>query len=127
MTADRMIMLAGGLAGLSGVILAAAGSHIIPGLDNAESFRSWQSANGMHLLHSVLLIALASAYRQSGTRMLLLTSVVITAGIIIFCGSIYLSLLASMAGATRVAPLGGSLLILGWLLIAVHALKPETK
>ena len=127
MTVDRMIMLAGAIAGFSGVILAAAGSHMLPGLDNTESFRSWQSANDMHLLHSVLLIALASVYRQSGTRMLLLASVVITAGIIVFSGSIYLSLAASMAGATRFAPLGGSLLILGWLLIAVHAMRPVRK
>jgi len=39
----------------------------------------------------------------------------------LFCGSVYLKHLAGMAGATAVAPTGGVLHILAWLLLAALA------
>lgn len=121
MTVRRLMILVGGLLGFSGVILAAAGSHMIPGLDDAVAFKSWQSANSMHLLHAISLIALAALYRQQGGQLILLAAVLITAGVTLFSGSIYLSLMTDLEGATRFAPVGGTLLILGWLMIAVSA------
>ena len=123
MTKSRLILLVGALAGLLGVILAALGSHMVPGLDELAKYKSWQAANSMHLLHSVALLFLALLHRNSGDRMIFVASLVILLGVVLFSGSIYLSLMASMAGATRVAPAGGLLLMLGWLLIAVHAFR----
>ena len=123
MTKSGLILLAGALAGLSGVILAALGSHMVPGLDELAKYKSWQAANNMHLLHAVVLLFLALLHRGSGDRMIFVSSLVILLGVVLFSGSIYLSLMASMAGATRVAPVGGLLLMLGWLLLAVHALR----
>ena len=42
---------------------------------------------------------------------------------LLFCGSVYLKHLAGLEGATAVAPMGGVLHILAWLLLAALAWK----
>jgi uncharacterized membrane protein YgdD (TMEM256/DUF423 family) len=46
----------------------------------------------------------------------------VTAGIILFCGSLYL-LAAGVHGIGLATPLGGLLLILGWLVLAASLLR----
>ncbi len=123
----RLILLMAGLAGLSGVILAAAGTHMIPGLDGSENFRIWQTANFFHLLHSVALLALSLIHQRSGSRATLFAALAFCAGIALFSGSIYLSLITSMSGVRQLAPAGGMLLMLGWLLIIVHSLRANPR
>ena len=123
MTTDRRIFLAAALTGLSGVILAAVGSHLVPGIDEFGKYKSWQVANSMHLLHALVLLVLASRYQRTGDKVIFAAAVAILLGVVLFSGSIYLSLMASLTGATIVAPPGGLLLMLGWLLIAAHAFR----
>jgi uncharacterized membrane protein YgdD (TMEM256/DUF423 family) len=62
----RLIALAGAIAALSGVVVAAAGSHAVAGMDDLVRYRAWQSALSMHLFHAVALLALAGvAQRRS--------------------------------------------------------------
>jgi uncharacterized membrane protein YgdD (TMEM256/DUF423 family) len=121
MTVARCILLLAALAGLSGVVLAAVGSHLVPALSGFDHYKSWQSATNMHLLHSVVLLFLASLYDRSGDGLIVYAAIAIVLGIILFSGSIYLSLI--LAASTRLAPVGGLLLMLGWLLIGVYAIR----
>jgi len=122
MTLARRILVVAGLLGLSGVVLAAMGSHVVAGMDEPANYRSWQSANGMHLLHALVLLFIVNRYPPGGDRLLLAAVASFVAGIVLFSGSIYLSLLVPVAGVTSVAPAGGLLLMLGWLLIVANAL-----
>lgn len=112
---------------MSAVILAALGSHAVPGLDNPEHYKSWQTASNFHLLHAVALLGLAAVYKNSGSRLLLLAALAFVSGIVFFSGSIYLSLMLSIEGASQFAPVGGLLLMVDWLMIIVHSLLPGSR
>jgi uncharacterized membrane protein YgdD (TMEM256/DUF423 family) len=47
----------------------------------------------------------------------------LSAGVLIFSGSIYLKYLGGVERATMIAPAGGTLLILGWAGLLVRAVK----
>ena len=119
----RGTALLGGLAGLSGVILAAIGSHAVPGMDNPAIWRSWQSANLIHLVHAAVLLALAARCRVSDSTLLGVSVISIAVGTAIFSGSIYFSLMTGGSTTGGWAPVGGAILMLGWLLIIVDAAR----
>ncbi len=119
----RGTALLGGLAGLSGVILAAIGSHAVPGMDDPLIWQSWQSANLIQLVHAAVLLALAAHLKHSSSTILGISVISIAVGTAIFSGSIYISLMTGMNGTGGWAPVGGVLLMLGWLLIIVDAAR----
>ncbi len=119
----RTSALLGGLAGLSGVILAAIGSHAVPGMNDPATWRSWQAASLIHLVHAAVLLALAAHLKHSNSAILGISVIFCAVGTAIFSGSIYLSLMAGMNETGGWAPVGGGLLILGWLLIIVEAVR----
>jgi len=122
-TVARWIGLAGGLLGLAGVALAAIGAHAVPGLDDAATLRSWQSASVMHLVHACLLLILAGKASRNPSRWIVAAAALTVAGIILFSGSIYLRLIFGLSGTAGLAPVGGVCLVLAWLCCAIGVFR----
>jgi uncharacterized membrane protein YgdD (TMEM256/DUF423 family) len=93
-----------GLTGAGGLILAAADAHLVPDT-------RLHTAASLMLLHSVAAIALTSLALAVPQRGIWFVS---AAGMLLSGSVIFGSRLFPMA-----APLGGSLLILGWIIIAL--------
>lgn len=117
-----MIQRAGGLLGAIAIAAAAYGSHGLPSRlgkmsdDPAEIQRYkdiWTSASRMHLAHSIVLLAAPLLRRP------LLVGGLLLAGTLVFSGSCYLAAFAADRSLSRPAPLGGFMLIAGWLCIAL--------
>lgn len=104
-------------------MLAAAGSHLVDALDDPAGYRSWQSALLIHVFHAVVLLVLSALNRILVSKWLWWAVIVIALGLVFFSGSVYVSHLFGIAEATKLAPAGGLLLMLGWLLIIWQALK----
>lgn len=118
-----VLMLLAGLLGLSGVTLAAVGSHLAAGavVDDPAAFRAWQAASLLHLVHAPAVLAIglaADRFPAAGWRW---SAYLMFLGVLLFCGSIYYAGLQSPRGAATLAPIGGSMLILSWGLVAVSA------
>lgn len=113
-----------------GFLCVAFGAYAEHGLKPALSPESWNTlmiAMRYHQLHALLLTMLG-LIRLSGGRLaympaLCWSTACLTAGVAIFCGSLYLAILLPMPGLTHAAPLGGTLLMLGWLLLAYTGLR----
>jgi len=104
-------------AALSGALAVAAGAFGAHGLKErvaAEQVAAWATASQYHLLHSVVLLALALYAAQSG-RSAQWPALLFGAGIVLFSGSIYGLVLTSAKWLGPVTPLGGLCLIAGWL------------
>ncbi|XP_056673605.1 transmembrane protein 256 isoform X1 [Monodelphis domestica] len=73
----------------------------------------FEKTNKHHFIHSLALLCvpLCSKPVWAGT--------LLTSGISLFCGSFYYHALTEDTSAIPVAPVGGSLLILGWLTLAL--------
>ncbi len=118
--------LGAGLAGLA-VGLGAFGAHGLEGAlegaaDAADRLGWWQTAAHYHLVHAVALVALGAASAVAGLRLRLPVRC-LTAGILVFAGSLYAMALGAPRWFGAITPIGGALFIVGWTLVAVQALR----
>lgn len=100
--------------GALAVLAGAFGAHGLQGRLTAEQLASWSTASQYHLVHSIVLLALALFSLQSG-REIRIPGSLFAAGTALFSGSIYLLLLTDQKWLGPITPLGGLLLIAGWL------------
>lgn len=102
---------ASGFIGALAVGLGAFGAHgLEEHLIETGHLATWQTAAHYHLLHAAVLLLLAfqgAAFRLAWKLM--------AAGVVIFSGSLYLLCLSGMGWLGAVTPIGGGLLIGGWL------------
>jgi uncharacterized membrane protein YgdD (TMEM256/DUF423 family) len=115
MSAPRKIAA---LLGALGVGLGAFGAHGLRAILEAnQTFPIWQTASQYHLLHAVVLLYL------SGRKSVPVAAFwSFTGGILIFSGTLYILAYSGFRKLGAITPVGGALLILGWLLL----LKPES-
>ncbi len=109
------------LLGAVGVILGALGSHLFEVLRPDQ----YDLANRYHLVHAVLLAALSLTLKPEDGMLRRGVMAGFAVGLVLFCGALYLSSLG-LAGS-RLAPTGGSILILSWIGLAVSALLPPSR
>ncbi len=113
-------------AGFTAVAAGAFGAHKLrPLLEAGGRYEVWQTAAHYHLLHSVVLLALALyLHRETPpalARRLNRSAALFAAGIALFSGSLYLLALGGPRWLGPVTPLGGLCLLAGWLAVG-HAL-----
>lgn len=121
----RVWIILGGLAGLAAVAMEAAAAHALAPRIGSVSLGLVRSANqmlGWHALALVLCGIWAERVGGHGAgRLAHLAGMAFTLGVLGFCGSLYLVALAGLR-LPGVAPAGGVLLMLGWLLLGLSAL-----
>jgi len=115
---SRTLAAGAALAGL-GVALGAFGAHALRMQLSAEALGWWQTGVQYQMWHALALFALGLAGR-AGTR---LPAWLLGAGAAIFSGSLYLMALTGARWLGAVTPVGGLLMIAGWLLLAWRALR----
>lgn len=118
---DRFLVAVGALAGAGAVALAALRAHVLaPRLDPA-SLAMLDSALAIQAWHAPALLAVAALAGRWGGAALRLAGVGLAAGLVLFCGAVLLRALTGVS-LGPVAPVGGALLILGWLSLLAAAL-----
>ncbi|WP_217570272.1 DUF423 domain-containing protein [Mesorhizobium sp. GbtcB19] len=108
---SRLLVLAGGLVGAAGVALSAAAAH------RGGAFTG--TAANFLLMHAPAFLAIGLA---GGNRCLRIASFVLLAGLLLFCGDLLARDFLGSRLFPMSAPIGGTLLIAGWVAIAVSAL-----
>ena len=99
------------LAALSGalaVAFGAFGAHALKARCTPDQMAVWTMATQYHLAHSVALLFLARPARATLSFKLMST------GILLFSGSLYLLVLSEVKRLGALTPVGGVLLIAGW-------------
>jgi len=118
----RLIVLAAGLLGFTGVALGAFGAHALKETLTARGrVSTWQTAVLYHLIHAVALLALAGwAGNWTNARWI---GVCWMLGVVFFSGSLYWLSLGGPKFLGPITPLGGLAFLTGWLLVAWNALS----
>ena len=118
----RLIVLAAGLLGFTGVALGAFGAHALKETLVAKgTTATWQTAVLYHLLHALALLALAGwAGSWPNARWIGLCW---SLGVVLFSGSLYWLALGGPKLLGPVTPLGGLALLAGWFLVVWQALQ----
>ena len=112
-----------GLCGFVAVALGAFGAHAwrskLLALSTAEI---WTTASLYHLMHSAVLLCIALAWPQARWSFGL-----ILAGIALFSGSLYIYALTGLKPLAMAAPVGGTCLMAGWLVLAFATCRGSVK
>lgn len=111
----RWIMLWSSALGGSGVAAGAFGAHGLKNSLSASRLEVWEIAVRYQLLHAVVLLTLFVLLQQWSHRLICRSALLLVAGSVCFSGSLYLLALTGMQIFGPVTPLGGLLLIAGWL------------
>jgi len=105
--------------GLLAIALGAFGAHALKGVLEAHQTREiWNTAVLYHLVH-------APALLWAATSEPFLQGVILcwTAGIILFSGSLYALALTKISVLGAITPIGGLLLLAGWAIVGIRALR----
>ena len=121
--ASRVILATGGLVMALATIFGALGAHALPGRLAPREMEIYDTAVRFQFFQALGLLVLGAVARGGYSDGLQAAAVLLTAGIIAFCGSLYLLAFQVTLGAHLVValatPLGGILLIGGWVMFAV--------
>ena len=117
----RVFITIAALYGALAVALAAAGAHAFADLLVGKAALRFDTALKLHLVHAPALLALASAHALLRPRWWLAAATLMAAGTLVFCGGLYLAALGVSEALIPIVPMGGSALILAWLVLAVAA------
>ena len=128
MSARLPWLRAAALFGLLAVALGAMGAHglkahwegTLTAVEAAKRVDVWKTASLYHLTHAIVLLLLAHA---APLRARACWSFAI--GIVVFSGSLYTLCLTGIKWLGAITPLGGVMLMLGWLLLACSRSEPK--
>jgi len=119
----------GAFFGVTGVILGALGAHALESVLSPDHLDSFHTAVRYQMYHAILLVLLFVLQLHKPTRWLSLSGWFVFCGILLFSGSIYLLSTRELTGLTQIGflgpitPIGGMLLITGWVFLLIHSLS----
>jgi uncharacterized membrane protein YgdD (TMEM256/DUF423 family) len=120
--ADRPLVVAGALLGLSAVGLGAFGAHALEPRLTPEALGWWKTAVSYHLPHSAATVTMGALAARGfpGARP---AGWLFAAGVTVFAGTLYLMAVTGIRVLGAVTPVGGLLMLAGWAALALGALK----
>ena len=111
----------GALFAFVGVALGAFGTHALQGKVQPEDWPIWETAVRYQLVHALALIAAGIIQQLPQTLqpdVVAKSGWLFAAGIFVFSGSLYLLVLTGRRWLGAVTPLGGLLMLAGWIALA---------
>lgn len=124
---NRKLLITGAIFGLLAVILGAFATHGLKDQISSDAMRSFETGVRYQMYHALLLLIVANipSMRAKTKRLCL---VLVICGVILFSGSIY-GLATNELSAfdfkriALITPIGGTLLIISWLLLLIDFLR----
>ena len=113
----RLTAVAGALLMATGVVIGAFGAHWLANLLTPERLSTLRTAVDYQFLNGLGLLLVAALDRDQ--RPLSLPAALLLAGALLFCGALYALVATDVGLFGAVAPVGGALMIAGWLTLAL--------
>src|SRR5690348_5632755 len=105
--------------GLLVVLLGAFGAHALETRIHADLLHTWNTSVQYHMFHTLALFGVGLLQRDGAFPNLKLTAILFLAGLILFCGSLYVLALTSHRVLGMITPIGGVLFLAGWAHLAL--------
>ena len=113
-------LLAGAILGGLGVALGAFGAHALKAmLTNAGRLETFELGVRYEFYHAFALLATGVLQQFMDSKFIRTAAIFFLAGTVLFSGSLYLLCFTNNTLFAMATPLGGVLLILGWLFLAL--------
>lgn len=125
----RYTVLAAAVCGALGVALGAFGAHWLSGAvqrwdlpldEQTRRLEVWETAVRYQMYHALALLAVGLiASQRPDTPGLAAAALLFVVGVLIFSGCLYALVLTGVKILGAIVPIGGTCLILGWIVLAV--------
>ena len=117
---NRTFLWLGAAGGFTAVALGAFGAHGLKGRLSPDMLAVFETGVRYHMYHALALVAVALVAGQMGvaTKWTSVAGWCFAAGVVFFSGSLYVLALSGMTILGAVAPIGGTAMILGWMMLA---------
>lgn len=120
----KIYLLIAAFYGASGVMLGAFGAHGLRGKVTENLLEAYKTGVHYQMLHTLALLGVVLLMQHWGEKTALLTCAALFAlGVLLFSGSLYGLTFGGPRWLGPVTPLGGLLLIGGWVALFVAALN----
>ena len=125
----KNVVVKAGILGGVAVLGGAFGAHALKEILSAEHLVSFQTGVRYQMIHAVVLLFLGILMDKYPFKQFKIAEKLIFWGVILFSGSIYLLTLKNIIEldvlkfAGPITPIGGTLIILGWVFIVMGGMK----
>ena len=122
----RSILLIAFVGGALSVALGAFGAHALKASLDAKQTAWYELAVRYQMWHSLALLGLGclqALFASAGRKLLWWAAILMVAGVLLFSGSLYTLALQGPRWVVFLTPLGGSSLLLGWVLAIVAVVR----
>ena len=124
---NRKSIVIGAVLGMTGVLLGAFAAHGLNGKIDAASLASFQTGVRYQMYHAIVLLVLGFNVRFFKSNFKWMINLMVV-GVVLFSGSIFLLSTQTLTGIPMnglgwITPVGGSLLIMSWVLLLITILK----
>lgn len=127
---NKWILVIAALLGATAVMSGAFGAHALQSILSDKATGWYDTAVTYHSTHALALLATGllnlHADNGSGNRWLRFSAWCFCGGVVIFSGSLYIMAFTGITKLGMITPIGGALLILGWLCLAWGASRLST-
>ena len=118
---ERLFFRLGAVFALVAVAAGAFGAHALRVRLTPERLAVFETAARYQMYHALGLVAVAWALTRWAGQLPVWAGWLFVAGIVLFCGSLYLLALTGIRWWGAVTPLGGVAFLAGWLCLAISA------
>jgi uncharacterized membrane protein YgdD (TMEM256/DUF423 family) len=125
---NKSIYISGLVMGLISIILGAFGAHALKSILSVQELITFETGVKYQIYHALFLLFLGNSLLSEKVKSKVFYLIV--TGVLFFSGSIYIIALKSLLGIEIgklgiITPIGGALLILGWLLAMVNVISKK--
>jgi uncharacterized membrane protein YgdD (TMEM256/DUF423 family) len=116
------------IAAANGALAVAAGAFAAHGLSevlSAHALTTFETGARYHMYHALAIGLAALGSRGRAMRAATWSAWLFLAGIVLFCGSLYVLALTDLRAIAFVTPIGGLAFLAGWVLLAIAAARVE--
>lgn len=120
----KLFLIVGSVLGATGVMIGAFGAHALKNLlESSGRLETFETAVKYQFYHALALILLGILMNQQEHAFYQYSGYSFVFGTLIFSGSLYILCLTGITKFGMITPIGGLLLIIGWLLMMMGVIK----
>lgn len=119
----HQIIAAAAVLGALGVMAGAFGAHALDGRVSEARADVFETAVRYHMYHALALLGVGILVYRRVLGYLSAVAASFVVGVLLFSGSLYLLVLLDAPALAIITPFGGVTLIIGWILLAVAAVR----
>jgi uncharacterized membrane protein YgdD (TMEM256/DUF423 family) len=119
----KIFVILGAVFGALSVAAGAFGAHALRSQLEPRMLEVFETATRYQMYHALALFAAAWLIQQTQSQAAQMAGWAFVAGILLFSGSLYAMIFTGVRGLGAITPLGGVAFMVGWIGLAVAALK----